>query len=327
MSSRDRQANVPERPADAAGWVARMGSDQRTRDDEAALAAWLGDDPARREAFDGHAALWEAAGALASDPQARDILRQGGGRVAPISRRSILGFTGAAAAAAAVAVVAGPQIAEWRGLYRTKVGESRRVTLADGSELTLDTATRVKVRFSEGERRLTLETGQAHFRVAKDASRPFRVFVGDDEVRAIGTAFDVRKDGARARVTLEEGVVAVYRDAAASPPPEAILKPGQQAVLAPAAPVRVAAVDVRREQAWRFGRMVLDASPLGEAVDEINRYGGRTIVLADPAMAQMKVSGVFHTRRPEAFVEAMTTAFPIELLREDDRELVLGPAS
>lgn len=322
MSSRDRQASAAERPADAAGWVARMSSDQRTRDDEAALQAWLDEDPARQAAFARHADIWDAAGALAADAEARAILGQGRGVRPHIDRRAVLGFTAAAAAAAAVAVVAGPQIAEWRGLYRTKVGESRRVTLADGSELTLDTATRVQVRFSEGERRLTLEAGQAHFRVAHDASRPFRVFVGADEVRAIGTAFDVRKDGERARVTLEEGVVAVYRDTAK---PETILKPGQQATLAPAAPVKVAAVDVRREQAWRFGRLVLDASPLGEAVDEINRYGGRAIVLADPTMADLKVSGVFHTRRPEAFVEAMTTAFDIEVVREDDRELVLGP--
>jgi len=327
------QADRPQAPTDAAGWVARMGSDQRTRDDELALRQWLDAEPGREDAYASHANLWEAAGELASDPQARAVLRHGRDHaVHPrFSRRAALGFFGAAAAAS-VAVLVAPQIAEWRGLYRTEVGETRHVTLADGSEMTLDTATRVQVDFSDAERRLTLESGQAYFNVAKDAGRPFRVFVGDDEVRAIGTAFAVRKDGERARVTLEEGVVAVYRAAPstaaanATPKPAAILRPGEQAVLTPAEPVQVAAVDVRREQAWRYGRLMLDSSSLGDAVSEINRYGGRTIVLNDPALAQLKVSGVFHTRRPETFVEAMTTALDIRVVHEDDRELVLGRA-
>ena len=106
----------------------------------------------------------------------------------------------------------------------------------------------------------------------------------------------------------------------------AVLKPGEQARLVPAEPVKVAAVDLGREQAWRFGRMILDNAPLGAAVDDLNRYGGRRVVLADPALAEMKVSGVFHTRDPEAFVEAITAAFPVRLAEESRGQLVLAPA-
>ena len=108
--------------------------------------------------------------------------------------------------------------------------------------------------------------------------------------------------------------------------PAAVLKPGQQAKLAPAAPVQVASVDLTRVQAWRYGRLVFDSAPLGEAVDDINRYGGRQVVLSDPALAGIKVSGVFHTTDPDAFVEAITAAFPVKLASEDSRELVLAPS-
>ena len=337
--------SAAEAPTDAAGWVARMGSDQATRDDQAALSAWLKDDPDRAQAYASHAEIWDGLGALGKDASARAILRGDSAQAgwAPwahrrIGRRGMIGGLAGAAAAASAALVAAPQLLGPGKLYRTARGEQRRVSLADGSVMTLNTSTRVRVDFGEHERRLVLESGQAHFQVAKDAGRPFRVFVGADEVRAVGTAFDVRKDGRTAQVTLEEGVVALYRPQAAgalsaasgdrpAPPrrPAAILRPGQQARLAPKAPVAVAEVDVGREQAWRLGRIILDAVPLADAVAEVNRYGGRRVVLSDPTLADVKISGVFHTGRPEDFVDAVVKAFPIQLSREDSGELVLAP--
>lgn len=329
MTSR-RPDTTAQEPQDAAAWVARLGSDQRTRADEAAFDAWRAD-PANAAAFDEHAELWDGMAALSADAEARALLlgpTAGPQRFAVNRRAAMAGVTAAAAAVAGAVVL--PRVDDWRGLYHTRKGQQRQVILSDGSRLMLDTDTRLRVRFSDAERRLVLEKGQAHFKVAKDAARPFRVFVGDDEVRAVGTAFDVRKDRHGARVTLEEGIVAVYR--AASPrvngarAPVAILKPGQQARLAPAAPVKVATVDLTRVQAWRYGRLVFDSAPLGEAVDDINRYGGRQVVLSDPALADIKVSGVFHTTDPDAFVEAITAAFPVKLASEDGRELVLAPS-
>ena len=320
-------------PDNAAAWIARLGSDQRTRADDEAFEAWLAADPAHADQYAEHAELWHGLASLGGDADARAALLGGEVRALPerppISRRAAIAGFGTAAAAS-LALFATPGLDRVRGVHRTRRGEQRQVILADGSRLMLDTDSRIDVDFSEAERRIVLEKGRAHFKVAKDAARPFRVFVGDDEVRAIGTAFDVRKDRGVAKVTLEEGVVAVYRTAAPRADgvraPSAVLKPGQQAKLTAAAPVQVAAIDLGREQAWRFGRMILDNAPLGEAVDDLNRYGGRRVVLADPSLAGMKVSGVFHTRDPEAFVEAITAAFPVRLAEESRGELVLAPS-
>jgi transmembrane sensor len=256
------------------------------------------------------------------------------------TRRAFVGVGGLAAAAAAAGI--GFVLLPSRGeLYRTEPGEQRRITLADGSSVMLNTASRLRVRMTDTERRLTLEEGQAFFRVAKDSSRPFRVFAGNDEVRAIGTAFDVRRDGDRARVVLVEGVVAIYRGTEHKPAeapkvlnhpmavaPEdhllAVLEAGQQAVLAPDAPVQVASVDLAKAQAWRFGRLILDSAPLGDTVADLNRYGGKQIVLADSSLETLRISGVFHTRQPDAFVEGVTAALPVRIASEDSSRIVLA---
>ena len=308
----------------AARWVARSHSDRRTILDDVRLSAWLAADPEHDRAYADQAALWEAAGALADDPMAHEILRGRPERV-PTGRRfgrmsAITALFGACAASLLVVATG-----MWGGgeQYETALGEQRSVKLADGSIVTLDTDSAVDVRMSGAERRLVLQSGQAFFEVKKDASRPFRVFVGDNEVQAVGTSFSVRKEGEGARVFLAHGTVSI-REAGAKP---VILHPGQQASLAPAKSAAIVKMDPERAMAWRYGRLMFDATPLAAAVAEVNRYGGRQIILSDPALGRVKVSGVFHTREPEAFVETIVAIFPVRLARDDQQSIVLAPTS
>jgi transmembrane sensor len=104
-----------------------------------------------------------------------------------------------------------------------------------------------------------------------------------------------------------------------------VLVPGQQAVLASAMPVSVDHVDLRKVEAWRYGQIILDGTALGDIVADLNRYGGPQIVLADPKLADIRVSGVFHTGRPDVFVEAVTTAFPVRVSEQTPDRIVLAP--
>ncbi|MFT4251779.1 MAG: hypothetical protein QM608_04765, partial [Caulobacter sp.] len=106
--------------------------------------------------------------------------------------------------------------------------------------------------------------------------------------------------------------------------PAVILSPGDEARLGPAAAPTVAAVDLAHVQAWRTERVILESTPLGEAVEEFNRYGGPRLVLADPDLAALPVSGVFHTDRPQAFAEAVSTAFPIRTTTVAGDRIVLA---
>ncbi|SNS86376.1 FecR family protein [Sphingomonas laterariae] len=312
--------------ARAAHWVARMGSEQTTDADHSALASWLLRDQTHNQAYSEQTALWNAVGALADDPVARALLQRSEPEHAPaprFARRSWLYGLAGAAAAALVAVTAVPLMTSDGEQYATAMGEQRSITLSDGSVITLDTDSAIDVELSRNERRLTLRSGQAFFDVARDAKRPFRVFAGDSEVRALGTSFSVRRDGARTQVFLARGSVAV-RDAGHA---AVKLEAGEQAELAPATTAKIGKVDPERAQAWRFGRLMFDATPLATAVAEINRYGGRQIVLSDPALAQVRISGVFHTRQPEAFAETVAAVFPVRRAPSSTDVIVLAPTS
>lgn len=319
---------------EAAEWVVRLNSDQRTQADLEAFRAWLAQGEAHQRAYADSASLWVGVGMLADSDEAREILlgpRARTARRAVLNRRSALfGGVGMAAAAALAAVVVAPMLAV--RTYRTAPGEQRRLVLTDGSDVLLDTDSELRVSVGRSHRELFLDRGQAFFKVAKDRTRPFRVFVGADEVRAIGTAFGVRRLGDGARVTLEEGRVGIYRigpsnAGRATDRPTAMLEPGQQAVLGHAPRPVVGAADLRRAQAWRTGRLILEDSSLAEAVAELNRYGAPRIVLADRATGEVRISGVFHLRERAGFVESVTTAFPVEVARQDGNEIVLAHRS
>lgn len=314
---------------EAGRWVVRMHSDQVTSEDERLFAAWLAEGEAHGVAYDRQNKLWSSVGALRHSPMAMYALadlREATPEPARPNKRGLL----AASLTGGLIVVGGGwlgyQVLFRTQAYATEIGEQRRIVLDDGSAVTLNTNSALRLRFTDKERRLWLDRGQAFFAVAHDADRPFRVFVGDDEVRAVSTAFDIRRDGARASVTVEDGAVAIYRGAEVETmraQPAVVVEANQQLVVAPAEEIEIAAVDTRRTGAWRFGQMVLEADALSTAVAEINRYNARQIVIADPSINDMAINGVFQTGRPEAFVEALTAAFPVKVRYEDAESIQL----
>ncbi|GAM99876.1 putative iron siderophore sensor protein [alpha proteobacterium U9-1i] len=322
---------------EASAWFARMHSDQVMSEDETAFVEWLEANPQHRKAYEEVAAVWGGLGELRGDPAMRPLLSHLSDDVEASPKRGLDRRRLLQAAAASIGVL-GVAGASWFGVsefagaetYQTAFGEQRRVALQDGSTLTLNTETKVRVRFTETERRLWLDQGQAYFIVAPDRTRPFRVFVGDEEVRALGTQFEVRRDGDQMKVTLEEGSVAIIRRAsqevlrADTPAPaDVVLEMGQQAIVAPAEAIQVAVVDTRRMTAWRFGQMALDADRLSYAVTELNRYNTRQIVIDSPELQSLQISGLFQTGSPEAFVEAISAVLPVEVASQDERSIHL----
>jgi transmembrane sensor len=317
---------------EATDWVVRLGSDQRTGADETAFKAWLDADPAHANVFAEQQALWSGVAAMSEEDDAKAFLfRETPPQPVFTRRRMIIGGS-AAAAAAGIAIVAPQFFGPSR--YTTAKGEQRTIDLADGSVIALNTDSALTVDLTKAERQITLERGQAFFKVAKDRSRPFRVFAGTYEVRALGTAFDVHRVGDGAKVTLEEGSVAIFDginpQALLSPhnptaKPTIILKPDQQVVMARKAPIVVARIDPKSIAPWRYGQLVLDDAPLGDIVEDLNRYGGPQIVLADPSLANIRISGVFHTGRPDLLVEALTAGFPVRVAQQTPDRIVLAP--
>jgi len=249
----------------------------------------------------------------------------------------------AAACAALLAAVGGVYLWLTRvPVYVTDVGEQRLVTLADGSTVELDAQTRLAVRFSQKARRVDLLEGQALFHIAKESLRPFVVRSGETRVRAIGTEFDVYRQGTNTFVTVVEGRVAVeaasvgtaapgstlsrptdhassksdvFGSASSDRPPGATyLGAGEQVIAAPKALRKSSHPDITRATAWVQRKVVFDGAYLPEIAREFNRYSHRRLIIEDSAPADFRLSGVFSMGDIDSIIRFLRVRPELELI-------------
>jgi transmembrane sensor len=234
--------------------------------------------------------------------------------------------------AAGIAFVAIVAALAWSVLrqpsYTTAVGQQQIFTLEDGTRVSLNTNSKLRVAYRAHERRLVLERGEGLFEVAKEADRPFIVESGEQQVTALGTTFIMRKDLHALAVTLIEGKVAVARQRSSADRADAaltavILAPGQRVIVRDDAKPALDTPALQTVTAWRRGEVIFDDASLRDAAAEINRYGTVRVVLATPALAQLRVSGVFGTRDPQEFARAMAQLHKLSVRRESG-EIVLA---
>ncbi len=308
------------RETEAAEWFARLNNRTISLTDIDAFKTWRAD-PECRKAYEAIEDVWRRSDALAGDPEIKAALAATPDRRRR-PRRWAWPAAGALAATGLAAVLLLGYVSTRGASYETGVGESRIVRLADGSRLQLDTDSRVDVRLGSSSRDLVLRRGQAMFEVAHDAGRPFRVEAGSTRITALGTRFDVRRFGEGARVTLVEGsvqVVEVNRSGRSWR-----MSPGQQIDVATrpsaAAP---RAVDVSATTSWTSGRLLFQATPLDDAVAEINRYADQPIVLGTPGLADKPLSGAFDTGDSQAFSEAVSEIYGLTATVRADGATVL----
>ena len=320
MDDQDRVAS--ERRAQAAQWFARLKSLPVSRGTLDAFFQWRRD-PANAEAFAETEKTWGDAGRIGTRPA---MMRLADTALAKGSKHGGRRFFRPAASLAAAALVALLLLATWR-LFEprptidvaTAVGERRTLALPDGSHLEVNTDTRVEAVLGARERRVRLDRGEVLFTVATDRSRPFIVAVGDIEVRATGTRFDVRHVEGQTRVALIEGGVDIDRAGQRLTQ----LRPGEQWRSDMPAGMTVRPIDTASAAAWTEGRILFDATPLDQAVDEVNRYSRAKLVLAATDRAADPVSGSFRAGDPEAFAKAASAMLGLEVDRGQDGALTL----
>lgn len=321
---------------EAAAWHLRRRNGL-TEAEEARFCTWLAAAPENRRAWEDATRLWALLGENASHPQMIGWRADAFARRAPRrwpARLMALAAALLALVIAGIVLTLGPwaQDGSHAAILQTALGERSSMTLPDGTAVTLNTASRLRVDYGPGYRRVQLLAGQALFEVAKDPARPFTVVAGDRAITALGTEFDVRLEpDHKVRVTLIEGRVKVARlkppptrPAAASPPPAstAELEPGEQLVAAPGGAASVRPADVAILTSWRQGRLIFTDTALSDAVAEVNRYTPTEIILADEKLAQLRISGTFRTGQPKGFVSAITDYFPVTAVEEQGRILL-----
>lgn len=212
-------------------------------------------------------------------------------------------------------------------LYETKIGDNETIMLKDGSIITLNTDTRISVALSDSERRIFLEHGEAYFDVAKDKTRPFTVLVGNDIVRAVGTAFNIKHRAEVTNVTVTEGIVEVKNNPDTPTSKHSLdgtgpisLNVGKSLTIDQAGTrtnITLAPINLENKTSWRKGMLHFKSERLGIIVREIQYYAHKEIILASDQVSDIIVGGSFNTKNVTSFLKGLERTFPIQVIERD----------
>lgn len=308
------EADGDEDPVEreAAAWVARLSSSDATHADHRAFEAWRKADPVHAAAYAEMDALWRRLGHL-PDPRPRKTLNKTSNK----TPKSLAGLAAVALIAAALAYETG-LLDRLRADLWSGVGTIEHATLPDGSRVDLNTDTAIAVRFTAGERGIALLRGEASFDVVPDPSRPFVVRGGDLSVRAVGTRFFLRADGADSPVGVAEGRVDVSAESG-----RVVVSAGEEVRIGGDA-LHVAAADVERATAWRDGRLIFSGKPLAAVLAELNRYRRGRIVLLDRGLGERRVTGAFDARNTDDALDVIAATMGTRIRRLSPLLVLVG---
>lgn len=355
---------------EAADWFIRVRSAEPDSEEYIAWLKWLESDPAHREAFDQIQETWDVSGALDAAPwptteelalndERLDIRmnREDKTLGAPGSyhlTKAYSRFAWGALAVSLVLAVAITLIVRLIGImnpeggeantverFKTNRGESQSAVLGDGSRIELGGLTSVTVKYTQKNRVVIADEGEAFYKVQRDRTRPFVVRSGPVQVTAVGTAFSVRREGEWVTVTVSEGMIEVTADAAwqrnlgdwldvanthdrqarivrAEAGERVRYANGKLSVIAESVQTEVAT-------AWRRGRLTFNDEPLRVVVANLNRYSSREIVLGDPALNELRFTGTVFDDGVDDWLDGITFVFPVRLKEISDHRIMIEP--
>lgn len=305
--------------AEAERWYVRLKAPDCPESVRAEFHRWLLV-PEHAAAYAASERLWKSIGRLAGRPDFEQLSQRVLAETENLPRRRQgLWLT---AACVLLALLGG---AAWRAVttrevpalaYAAKRGERATVALADRSQLVLNSETELEVRLGSDARRVSLQRGEALFTVAHDEKRPFKVTVGDGEVTALGTRFQVRRDAEQVTVTLLEGRITVDRGRLDE---HTQLEPGDQVRFTVATPqMERRVVDPEVVASWSTGRLRFRGTPLADVLGEVNRYSETQIRVTDPALARTPISGTFQVGDSTSVVSALEALLPVRAVEATD---------
>jgi transmembrane sensor len=208
--------------------------------------------------------------------------------------------------------------------YVTHIGETKSVTLADGTRLDMNTATRIFVVNDGLGRHVLLEEGEAFFHVAKDSVHPFRVTVGDRDVSDVGTAFDLLRNEGVITVVVAEGKVAVSPRDDVKRVDELRLAQGDQLIRnEDNGATTVEHVEIARALAWRQGYLIYDKAPLSKVVSDLNRYFPSHISIENNDVASDRFSGALRVDNEDAVLHRLSQFLAVRAQHQADGSIVL----
>lgn len=304
----------PDSPKDQAFvWLSRLATGEAGAAMLAEFEKWRDCDPRNEKALIEARRLWLLIGkpleaqytpAMASAPARRTVRRMSGRRWRPWL---------ATAAGLVLAVGLGGQwLRDWRHDQFTATGEQRTIALGDGSTMWLNTASAADIRVDGQARRVRLVRGEAYFDVARVPGRPFIVDAGQGQVRVLGTAFGVRRDGSDVAVTVQRGRVQVMGGGT----PPVVVTPDQAVRVHAGDRLKaVEPVDAERVLSWRMGRVQFENRPIQEVLDELKRYDRRFVIFSYPGAGDLRVSSIVDLARIDEWYDTLGQSLPVQVSR------------
>lgn len=318
-------------------WCLRLSEGDLSREEWQQFDAWR-DVPGNDELLERVSAAWSFTGEIGNEPEiipfrtdALDAYRQANQQ--RWNDRVLKNWVRPSAIAASLAVMlafGAMYFGSGKDTFSTEVGERRIAALDDGSQVSIDAATELTVAIGDSARTIELVKGRAKFDVAKDPLRPFAVAAGDKLIVATGTSFSVEIVHGEVRVILYEGSVEVRdRSDKASGNTKLgmvrqVMTPGQELIdpIGVKGPANIVRVDQEQTLSWEAGMLSFDDTPLVEAVERVNRYSKRKIVLKDSAMANITIDGEFRAGDASSFAEGVAQVHGLQIeLTEQQMQL------
>ena len=314
--------------AKAAEWLMRREQPEWSQADQAALDGWLNESMSHKAAFWRLEHSWQMAdrvGAL------------GAREVALLPRRTRLppkGWQAAALAASLLLVIAfvgvytRPTLSPPPSVdtYDTGIGGHRIVPLLDGSRIELNTATILRTLISKRRRDVWLDRGEAFFEVAHLEGSAFVVHVGPRMITVVGTQFSVRRDGDQVTVAVVRGKVRVEDTTRGEASATTTVTPGDVAIGLGASTMVISkpVAAIEDTLTWRDGRLVFHGTSLAEVAADFNRYNSQQLLISDPSVAAIRISGTFKAANVEAFVRLLKDAYGLKVELTADGKLKIS---
>lgn len=288
--------------ARAAAWIERRACGDWREADQGLLDKWLAESPTHEVAYLRLEAAWNYADRLA-------ILRRATRQPAAPTLRKRPFWIKAATALSAV-FIAGAGIfyvfapSTQQNTYATPLGGHEMVSLADGSQIELNTDTVLRTEINSHMRKLWLEKGEAFFQVKHDPKRPFVVIAGVHSVTDLGTKFLIRRDPGQLDVALLEGRGRFDTVGSPTTKKSIDLLPGDRVIVANGTVVvtKQPKQILQNTLAWRHGLLIFDRTTLADAAAEFNRYNREKIVIWDASVARLSIGGTFRADNIDRFV-------------------------
>ncbi len=328
-------------------WIARLDR-ILTEEEERQLKNWLGENDKHRDVLFEMARVWDSMDSLS---RLSDLFPESSQNQRTHQNK----FYFAAAASFMVVLLSGmfavanlspSSSPDWLlafqfnqnidGIYDTSVGEHSRVNLPDGSELVLNTNSRVQVKYSDDARLFFLERGEIHIDVAHDKSRPLSVIAGDKVVQAVGTAFNVQIYNDReVELIVTDGKVLVAKhekqesfdeiEQQALPQSSMAVSKGEKVVLGSKREqvAKIEVADIEANLSWRQGNLIFRGETMEEALAEISRYTDVEFEIRDDAVKDIRIAGLFKAGDIKGLLVTLEQNFRIDHEKLDDNKVSL----